>query len=131
MSAIQTKSPKTFGFIAEPHKDSAFFTIFVVNVIIMRPMVKFKTKTYYTMKSKHLIIWLMLAVVTPMFSQHARAQKYEVSGTVCDSLTHEGESFATIRITTNDKVVKVGTAQANGSFKLILPKAGTYKMECV
>lgn len=131
MSAIQTKSPKTFGFIAELHKDSAFFTTFVVNVIIMRPMVKFKTKTYYTMKSKHLIIWLMLAVVTPMFSQHARAQKYEVSGTVCDSLTHEGESFATIRITTNDKVVKVGTAQANGSFKLILPKAGTYKMECV
>ena len=83
------------------------------------------------MKSKHMMIWLMLSAATPVFSQQVRAQEYEVSGTLCDSLTHEGEAFATIRMTTNGKLVKVGTTQANGYFKLSLPRAGVYKMECV
>lgn len=81
------------------------------------------------MKTKHLSLLLLTLTLPIGFVQQASAQKYVVSGTLCDSLTGAPESFATVRLLTNGKPVKVGTTQADGSFSINAPQRGRYQLE--
>lgn len=83
------------------------------------------------MNRKHITLLALTLGASLIGATSAKAQKYVVSGTLCDSLTHEGEAFATIRLMTNNQVVKVATTQADGQFKIAAPKAGNYLLECV
>ena len=60
-------------------------------------------------------------------------QAITLEGTVRDSLTRAPEPYATIRVIANGstKPLKALAADANGHFRLTLPKAGTYSIECI
>lgn len=60
-------------------------------------------------------------------------QAITLEGTVRDSLTRSPEPYATIRVIANGstKPLKAFAADANGHFRLTLPKAGTYSIECI
>lgn len=62
----------------------------------------------------------------------APAIEYGVKGCVVDSLTHEGEPMATVRIwksgvtMTNDKVAAAGTTDVDGNFEFVIKQKGDY-----
>lgn len=60
-------------------------------------------------------------------------QAITLEGTVRDSLTRSPEPYATIRVMTEGatKPLRAVAADANGHFRLTLPKAGTYRVECI
>ena len=63
---------------------------------------------------------------------NAPAQRYELTGVVVDSLTHEGEPMATLRVwkqgepMDNAKASAMGTTDADGHFSLDLKQKGQY-----
>ena len=83
---------------------------------------------------KNLIQWmLMLSIVlgatTNLQAQKSTNKNFTVKGVLVDSLTHEGEPYATIRIfTPNDtqKAVYAAVTQTNGKFNEKLKAPGKY-----
>lgn len=74
---------------------------------------------------------LFTSVASTGYAQQVKPQKYVLSGVLCDSITHEPEPFATIRLLENGKIIKVATTQTNGHFSIAAPKLGTYQAEWV
>ena len=81
------------------------------------------------MKAKFVCLLLFSAVTSAGYAQQAKSQKYTLSGVLCDSLTHEPEPFATVRLLDNGKAIKVSTTQTDGHFSIAAPKMGTYQVE--
>ena len=76
-------------------------------------------------------IFVMLALLFVQASAMAQERKTacQVSGCVLDSLTKEGELYATMKIATQenpDKAVKLAATDKNGRFKETLTKEGDY-----
>ena len=82
---------------------------------------------------KHRLLLLLLFVFTTSvagWAQKSVAPSYTIKGVLLDSLTQEGEPYATIRITKKsapEKALKMAVTVANGKFqeKLNVP-AGDY-----
>ena len=72
---------------------------------------------------KHRLLLLLLFVfATSMtgWAQKSTALSYTIKGVLLDSLTQEGEPYATIKITPKnapDKAVKMAVTGANGKFQ--------------
>ena len=84
-----------------------------------------------TMKKKHTLVFMALALSGA--SAFAQAPgPLTVEGTVVDSLTQSPEPYATLRLLRpgEKQAFKALTADANGHFRLELPKAGRYTLEC-
>lgn len=81
------------------------------------------------MKAKFVCLLLFSAATSAGYAQQAKSQKYTLSGVLCDSLTHEPEPFATVRLLDNGKAIKVSTTQTDGHFSIAAPKMGTYQVE--
>ena len=82
---------------------------------------------------KHRLLLLLLFVfATSMtgWAQKSTAPSYTIKGVLLDSLTQEGEPYATIKITPKnapDKAVKMAVTGANGKFQEKLNvAAGSY-----
>lgn len=94
------------------------------------------------MKKELYLTLCALATTLPVVAQQ---RNFQITGTLCDSITHEAQAFATIRLldktakdgaakgakTAVEKVLRVATTEANGKFKLTVPKAGNYTLEAV
>ena len=72
---------------------------------------------------KGIVLFLM-----PFFVLSAGAQSYAVKGQLVDSLSQEGEPYATVRIMTErpEKVVKAVVTDANGAFEVKVARPGHY-----
>lgn len=84
------------------------------------------------MKKKHILVFSALALCSaPAFSQ--KATPLTVEGTVVDSLSQQPEPYATLRLLRagEKQAFKAFTTDAEGHFRLELPKAGSYTLECV
>ena len=72
---------------------------------------------------KHRLLLLILFVFATSvagWAQKSMAPSYTVKGALIDSLTQEGEPYATIKIAkknTPDKAVKMAVTGANGKFQ--------------
>lgn len=58
--------------------------------------------------------------------------QFSVKGTLVDSLTHESEPYATIRITLDkspEKPVRMNVTDAKGKFQEKLPQTGNYTLQ--
>ena len=79
---------------------------------------------------KHRLLLLLLFVFTASvagWAQKSVAPSYTIKGVLLDSLTQEGEPYATIRITKKsapEKALKMAVTGANGKFqeKLNVPQ---------
>lgn len=79
---------------------------------------------------KHRLLLLLLFVFTASvagWAQKSVAPSYTIKGVLLDSLTQEGEPYATIRITKKnapEKALKMAVTGANGKFqeKLNVPR---------
>ena len=79
---------------------------------------------------KHRLLLLLLFVFTASvagWAQKSVAPSYTIKGVLLDSLTQEGEPYATIRITKKsapEKALKMAVTGANGKFqeKLSVPQ---------
>lgn len=92
------------------------------------------------MKKEFYLTLCALAIAMPMAAQQSN---YYITGTLCDSVTREAQAFATIRLADKQakqttakapnagKVIRVATTEANGKFKITVPKAGNYTLEAV
>ena len=88
------------------------------------------------MKAHHpTLLTLFIAAMSLLLSSTATAQapkkKCQVSGCVVDSLTREGEMYATMRITTMEdplKTVKMAATDKDGAFKEWLTTPGNYTL---
>ncbi len=81
------------------------------------------------MKNRSLSILLMMFISTITYAQAPTSFSYTVKGMLLDSLTQEGEPYATIKIVKKnlpDKTVKMAVTDTNGKFKEKLPSSGTY-----
>ena len=78
-----------------------------------------------------LTVAVLACIATITNAQNPQAITLE--GTVRDSLTRSPEPYATIRVMTEGatKPLRAVAADANGHFRLTLPKAGTYRVECI
>lgn len=90
-------------------------------------------------------LYLTLCALATTLPVAAQQRNFQITGTLCDSITHEAQAFATIRLldktakdgaakgakTAAEKVLRVATTEANGKFKLTVPKAGNYTLEAV
>ena len=86
------------------------------------------------MHKKHITIALCaLCAATPLLAQRPQSSGFLVKGTLCDSVTRQGEEFATVRLLPGNaqKAVRVATTQADGHFEIAAPKPGTYTLELV
>lgn len=88
---------------------------------------------YFIMKNRLLLLLLLcffFFISSDSFAQQAAIHTYTVKGVLVDSLTHEGEPYATIRIVNKnmpDKVVKMAVTGANGKFQeKMTAMPGTY-----
>lgn len=77
------------------------------------------------------MLWLciLLGVTTNLQAQKSNSQNFSVKGVLVDSLTNEGEPYATIRIftsTNTQKPVYAAVTQTNGKFNEKLKAAGEY-----
>lgn len=77
------------------------------------------------------MLWLciLLGVTTNLQAQKSNSQNFSVKGILVDSLTNEGEPYATIRIftsTNTQKPVYAAVTQTNGKFNEKLKAAGEY-----
>lgn len=79
------------------------------------------------MKTKRLLILALVICMSALVS--AAAQTIEVVGQVVDSLTHEGEPMATLRITRGEETVVLGTTNNDGTFRLELKQKGSYRLK--
>lgn len=71
------------------------------------------------------------ACCTPLFAQNAG---YTVTGIVCDSVSHEPQAYATIRLLSDaatPKMVAAITAKADGRFSASVPQPGKYNLQVV
>lgn len=81
---------------------------------------------------RHRLFLLLLFVFTTFlagWAQNTTAPSFTVKGVLLDSLTQEGEPYATIKITAKkapDKAVKMAVTGANGKFQEKLKAAGDY-----
>lgn len=72
---------------------------------------------------KHRLLLLLLFVFTASvagWAQKSVAPSYTIKGVLLDSLTQEGEPYATIRITKKnapEKALKMAVTGANGKFQ--------------
>ena len=72
---------------------------------------------------KHRLLLLLLFVFTAVmtgWAQNSAMPSYTVKGVLLDSLTQDGEPYATIKITKKgapDKAVKMAVTGANGRFQ--------------
>ena len=72
---------------------------------------------------KHRLLLLLLFVFTTsvaVWAQKSVAPSYTIKGVLLDSLTQEGEPYATIRITKKnapEKALKMAVTGANGKFQ--------------
>ena len=75
---------------------------------------------------KHRLLLLLLFVFTASvagWAQKSVAPSYTIKGVLLDSLTQEGEPYATIRITKKnapEKALKMAVTGANGKFQEIM-----------
>ena len=90
-------------------------------------------------------LYLTLCALATTLPVAAQQRNFQITGTLCDSITHEAQAFATIRLldktakdgaaegakTAAEKVLRVATTEANGKFKITVPKAGNYTLEAV
>lgn len=78
----------------------------------------------------------LLATATFILALPTYAQKanYVISGTLCDSVSHQPEAYATVRLlTTHDqaKVLRVATTTVKGAFTIVAPHAGRFTFEAI
>ncbi|WP_321333706.1 TonB-dependent receptor domain-containing protein [uncultured Bacteroides sp.] len=81
------------------------------------------------MKNRPLTFLLMILVSTLTYAQAPTSLSYTVKGMLLDSLTQEGEPYATIKIVKKsipDKTVKMAVTDTNGKFREKLTDSGTY-----
>lgn len=80
---------------------------------------------------KHITLTTLCALTLPNFgfAQQVKAQTYIAKGILVDSLNHEPEAFATVRLLEGKKAIKVATTEANGRFSITAPKPGRYELE--
>ena len=82
---------------------------------------------------KHRLLLLLLFVFTTSvagWAQKSVAPSYTIKGVLLDSLTQEGEPYATIRITKKsapEKALKMAVTGANGKFQEKLNVRFTYR----
>ena len=90
-------------------------------------------------------LYLTLCALATTLPVAAQQRNFQITGTLCDSITREAQAFATIRLldktakdgavkgakTATEKVLRVATTEANGKFKITVPKAGNYTLEAV
>ena len=72
------------------------------------------------MKHRLLLLLLFVALVMTGWAQNSATPSYTVKGVLLDSLTQDGEPYATIKITKKgapDKAVKMAVTGANGRFQ--------------
>ena len=84
------------------------------------------------MKKKQILVFSALALCSASaFSQ--KTTPLTVEGTVVDSLSQQPEPYATLRLLRagEKQAFKAFTTDAEGHFRLELPKAGRYTLECV
>ena len=87
-------------------------------------------KTHHPTLLAMLIAVLSVIAPTMAMAQESK-KKCEVSGYVLDSLTREGEMYATMRITTKEnpqEAVKMAATDKNGAFSVWLTKQGDYTL---
>lgn len=83
---------------------------------------------------KRPILFFLVAMATIFMTPSVYAQKVQeavISGLLLDSLTQEGEPYATLRITKKgaaDKPVAMGVSDGNGKFSLSVKSAGQYNL---
>ena len=71
---------------------------------------------------KHRLLLLLLFAFTTLaagWAQKNTVSSFTIKGVLLDSLTREGEPYATIRVTKKDapdKAVKMAVTEANGKF---------------
>jgi outer membrane receptor protein involved in Fe transport len=83
---------------------------------------------------KHIIHWMLILCIALVTTTNLQAQKssnkpFTVKGELVDSITKEGEPYATIRIFTpsnQKKAVYAAVTQTNGKFNETLKEAGKY-----
>lgn len=80
---------------------------------------------------KHITLTTLCALTLPTwgYAQQAKTRPFVAKGVLVDSLSHEPEPFATVRLIERQKAIKVGTTEANGHFSITAPKAGQYELE--
>ena len=80
---------------------------------------------------KQITLTTLCALTFPIlgYAQQVKAQTYVAKGVLIDSLSHEPEAFATVRLMEGQRAIKVGTTEANGRFSIRAPKAGNYELE--
>lgn len=86
------------------------------------------------MNMKSLVFWACVALGALPLSAQTRQTPLTISGWLCDSLTREPQSFATVRLLehgSTSKVLRVATTTARGGFKIVAPKAGRYTLEAL
>lgn len=84
-------------------------------------------------KNKIKVSLMALLFASNLHTQAQTAPPYSVSGVLCDSTTHQAEAFATVRLLQlpTKKPVKAVLTQADGSFRITVPRAGRYLFEVV
>lgn len=84
-------------------------------------------------KNKIKVSLMALLFASNLHTQAQTATPYSVSGVLCDSTTHQAEAFATVRLLQlpTKKPVKAVLTQADGSFRITVPRAGRYLFEVV
>lgn len=83
------------------------------------------------MKHKILTHWAGIFTILILNVFNLQAQ-YAVKGTLVDSLTHESEPYATLRITLDkspDKPVRLNVTDTQGKFQEKLPHTGNYTLQ--
>lgn len=84
-------------------------------------------------KNKIKVSLMALLFASNLYTQAQTTTPYSVSGVLCDSTTHQAEAFATVRLLQlpTKKPVKAVLTQADGSFRITVPRAGRYLFEVV
>ena len=84
------------------------------------------------MKGKLLLLLMLVIASGTLCSQNTTSPSYTVKGVLLDSITHEGEPYATIRIAkkkTPEKAVKMAVTDMGGKFQeKVNADPGTYQI---
>ena len=74
-----------------------------------------------------------LTSVTTLAQTANHNANFRIEGVLCDSATRQPEGFATVRLLQSPSMspVKVAVTQADGSFSINAPKAGSYVLELI
>lgn len=75
---------------------------------------------------------ILILMIFQVFNVQAQSSHYIVKGILTDSLTHESEPYATIRITLKtspNKPVKMNVTDEKGRFQERLPQKGNYTLQ--